>query len=168
MTKQQICVLPLTVWLELQSLQWEIQAWNYSEVTAPPRILPDGNLKKDCWLLLRCIAHLFRVITRCKTKNRPFSSDPLQLESAHDNPEDVSGYSVLKLPQFSFKTQPVFLISPMKMQMKIKPVKGHWQASTCLSSSQFASSWWGRNHIQNLEQLSDDTVLFSSGYLIIC
>lgn len=104
MTKQQICVLPLTAWLQLQSLQWEAQAWNYSEVTAPTRILPDGNLKKDCWLLLRCIAHLFRVITRCKTKNKPFSFDPLQLESAHDNPECVSGYSILKLPQFSFKT----------------------------------------------------------------
>lgn len=168
MTKQQICVLPLAVWLELQSLQWEVQAWNYSEVTAPTGILPDGNLKKDCWLLLRCIAHLFRVITRCKTKNRSFSSDLLQLESAHDNPEHISGDSVWKLPQFSFKTQPVFLISPMKMQMKTKPVKGHWQASICLNSSEFASSWGGRNHVQNLEQLSDDSVLFSSGYLIIC
>lgn len=94
MSGKEICILLLTGWLQLQSLQWKVRAWNYSEVTAPTRLSADGNLKKR--LLLGCIAHLFRAISRCQTKNRHFSFDPFQLNPVSKDPEHVFTFCTQK------------------------------------------------------------------------
>lgn len=109
--------------------------------------------KPEKRLLLRCIAHLFRAISRCKPQNRPFSFDPFQLDSECNDPDHVL--------MLCTKTAAVFLQAPWsvshltygnanedktnhrtpKMQAKIRQIKGHTWASACPSCSHVASSW---------------------------
>lgn len=64
--------------------------WSYSTYKTFSRWKPEKRL------LLGCIAHLFRAISRCQTKNRHFSFDPFQLNPVSKDPEHVFTFCTQK------------------------------------------------------------------------
>lgn len=125
--------------------------------------------KPEKRLLLRCIAHLFRVISRCKTKNRPFSFDPLQLDSVRDNPERVS--------IFCTETAAVFIQNSTSVShltyKNANENKPHQRTSTSINLSQLLTFCillgegnHTQAHSQNLKCPNDEPLLFSLVFLI--
>lgn len=137
--------------------------WSYGTYKTFTRWKPEKRL------LLRCIAHLFSVISRRKTKNRPFSFDLLQLDSVRDDPQHVS--------IFCTETTAVFIQNPTGVSHltyeNANEDKSHQRTPASINLSQpltFCIPLGERNHtqahLQNLKCPSDEPVLFSSGYLI--
>lgn len=142
MSGKEICILLLTGWLQLQSLQWKVQAWNYFEVTAPTRLLADGNLKKDYFsdALLICSEQLVDVKPKIDTFPLILSSWILWVKT-----QSTSSYSALrntqKVLQPPLETPPAFHISPTTLYVEISPIKGHQWAPMWPNPSHFSSSW---------------------------
>lgn len=142
--------------------------WSYSTYKTFSRWKPEKRL------LLRCIAHLFRAISRCKTKNRHFSFDPFQLDPVSKDPKHVFIFCTQKYSE-SAAASPRNPTSISHLTYNtVRGDKPHQRTSVSTNVAQpltFFILLGKRNHSQaHLESrtcLSDVLVLFSSGYLII-
>jgi len=112
---------------------------------------------------------LFRVISKRKIKNRPFSFNSLQLDSVHDDPEHVLIFCV--------ETVAVFIQNPTSISRltykntnAVKPCQRTLMSINLSQPLTFCILLGERNHMQihsqNLKS-PNEPVLFSCGYLII-